>query len=61
MKLSKTNVILYFIIGSVLCFQLFVMNPIIKEIYNYNDISNFEKNSWKYSFILQFLVFMISV
>lgn len=61
MKLSKTNVILYFIIGSLLCFQLFVMNPIIKEIYNYNDISNFEKNSWKYSFILQFFVFMISV
>lgn len=61
MKLSKSTLITYFIIGILILAQFFFLSPYVKGKYSYNDIQLFKKESWLYSFILPFLLFLFLI
>ena len=61
MKLSKYKVILLLTIVVIFSFKIFFLSPHIKEIYFSDDVRNFEKNSWKYSFILASIIITILI
>ena len=59
-KRSKFKVILVLLtIGVLTSFRIFVIAPLIDEIYFSDDVSNFEESSWKYSFILASIIVTI--
>lgn len=59
MKISKSIIIYYIIIGTIFCTDIFFLSPIIEENYDYRDISDFKNNSWKYLLIISFIGFTI--
>lgn len=52
MKLSKSTLVQYLIIGALIILQFFFLDPYIKEKYFYSDVDAFKNESWVYSFIL---------
>ncbi|MCL9810129.1 hypothetical protein [Flavobacterium luminosum] len=49
MRISKKKLIVYLIVTILICFNLFVLKPILKKNYFSEDILDFERNSWKYT------------
>ena len=58
-KLSNASLTLYLIVGIVVILQVFLLDPYIKEKYFFSDIDAFKKESWKYSFVLLSILFII--
>jgi hypothetical protein len=56
MKVSKSRIVTFIIIGIIFSIEIFILEPVIKENYYYRDISNFEEKSWKYSIILALIL-----
>ena len=61
MKISKSKVITFIAIGIIISLQFFFFAPFLKQIYFYDDVRNFEKNSWKYSFVLSSLIIIFMI
>lgn len=61
MKLSKSNLIVFLVVGILVVLQIFFLHPYIKGKYFYSDIDAFKKESWKYSFILPSMLFVIVI
>jgi hypothetical protein len=58
MKISKYRLLAYLIFGMIVSLDIFVLNPILKENYFRDDISEFEENSWKYSIVISLILFI---
>lgn len=61
MKLSKSTIIAYFVIGVLIILQFFFLDPYIKEKYFYIDVAAFKNESWSYSFILPSILVVIFI
>lgn len=61
MKISKSKVISFIVIGIIISIQIFFLAPYLKKIYFYDDVRNFEKNSWKYSLVLSSLIIIFMI
>ena len=56
MKISKYRIFAYTVFIAILCTDIFLLRPYIREIYFDIDISNFKDVSWKFSLLLLFVV-----